>query len=149
MGHLRAAHTARLRQLSPHPLTSVPFSCFPPNPGASPSACSAHRGGGGQPRPSRRATRGVGQGRLSPRPGAVPSPTSSAALGGGCLRYGWGAVKDVGGAEACVSAAALSIACRSNSLLQREGLCLILCGWRKVVEEKPEVFLPASGMLFP
>lgn len=110
MGRLRAAHIARLRQLSPHPLTFVSFSPFPPNSGASHSAPSPHRGGGGQPRPSCQAPRGVGQVLLAPMPGASPSPTSSVTLGGWCLHEGWGTVKDAGGHEAYFSAAALSIA---------------------------------------
>lgn len=151
MGRLRAAHIARLRQLSPHPLTFVSFSPFPPSSGASHSAPSPHRGGGGQPRPSCQAPRGVGQALLVPRPGASPSPTSSVTLGGWCLHEGWGTGKDAGGHRGLPqrsSALRCLRICRSNSLLQREGLCLTLCGWRKVAEE-PKAFLPASEMLFP
>ena len=46
------------------------------------------------------------------------------------------------------AAAAVSITiCRSHSMLQKEGLCLTLCGRRRLVQQ-PKVST-ASGVLFP
>lgn len=141
MGHVPAARTAPSGQLCP--LLTLSLFLFPSHPGAPGSPPESQ---GGQPRPSCQAPRGVGQAAharsappLPPPPGRAGGRVGAEAgkPGGQSGRRGLGRPPRSPGP-----------ACRSNALLQREGLRLAPRGWRKVAEP-PNLFLPASRMPFP
>lgn len=148
-GHLRAGHTALSGYLSLAPQPLCPFFLFLLFLGLLTLLLPSY-GIEEPPRPSCQAPLGVGQTLLPPSSwsGSLPHPLHHP-VGSG-PGGGWGAEGEGGrlpGPSSPPARSPLQI-CRSNSLLQREGLCLSPCGRRQVVQE-PGVFLPAFGMLFP